>query len=268
MVNRYKILITGRTGYISNALRQSLSQNHDITCIGRSDLLLTNKREVDSWFKGKKFDIVIHTAINGGHRLKAEEDNILSDNIKMFFNLLYHKDKYKKFISFGSFAENNLYGGLYGLSKNIISQYIEKEDTFYNLKICGVFDHNEKITRFIKANTLKYIAKMPQIIFNDKYMDFIYMQDLLTIVNYYINNNNLPKIIDCVYTTKFTLSDISNIINKLNDYRVDIQIENKHIDTPYIGNGDTLNNLKLNLVGLTQGIKNTYNILNVNSSII
>ena len=268
MVSRYKILITGRTGYISNALTHFLSQNHDITCIGRSDLILTNKQKVDSWFKDKEFDIVIHTAINGGHRLKAEDDSILSDNIKMFFNLLYHKNKYKKFISFGSIAENNLHSSLYGLSKNIISQYIQKEDTFYNLKICGVFDYNEKITRFIKANTLKYITKMSQIIYNDKYMDFIYMQDLLSIVNYYINNDNLPKNIDCVYTKKIMLSDISNIINNLNIHKVNIEIENKHIDNPYIGDGNILNSLKLNLIGLTQGIKNTYNILNKNSGII
>ena len=265
MVNKQKILITSKTGYISNALVQSLSKKHNITCIGRSDFLLTNKQEVNKWFKDKTFDVVIHTAINGGCRLKAEEDNVLSDNLKMFFNLLEHKDKYKKLISFGSIAENNLHDSLYGLSKHIISQYIQQEDLFYNLKIGGVFDYNEKITRFIKSNIQRYILKKPQIIINNKYMDFIYMKDLLTIVDCYIANNNLPKVIDCVYTKKYMLSDISNIINNLSHYKTNIHIENKCIESPYMGNGSILNNLKLNLIGIHQGIEYTYFTLNNNN---
>lgn len=253
-----RVLITSRSGYISRALVQELSKDHHITIVGRADLNLTNSDEVDRWFENKLFDIVIHTAINGGSRLAVEDDKVLSDNLKMFFNLLKHKSKYNKFLSFGSIAENNLHDSLYGLSKNIISRYIEDEPNFYNLKICGVFDSNENDTRFIKSNINRYIKVEPQIIHKDKYMDFIFMDDLLTIVKQYIHEDRLPKIVDCVYTDKVLLSEISTIINSLDNYKVEVCIENKDKSLSYVGNGSVLEDLQLNLIGLEKGIQNTY----------
>lgn len=253
-----RILITGRSGYVSKALIQSLSAEHTITCVGRADLDLTDTVQVDKWFDNRQFDIVLHTAINGGSRLVKETDNILSDNLKMFFNLLKNKDKFVKFISFGSIAENNPYSSLYGLSKNIISRYISEEPNFYNLKICGVFDSEENDTRFIKGNIIRYITKCSQIIHQDKYMDFIYMDDLVTLVKHYMQEDNLPKVIDCVYSDKVLLSEISNIINSLDTYKVDVRVENLNKSLSYVGNGTTLEYLKLELVGLEKGIQNTY----------
>lgn len=253
-----RVLITSRSGYISRALVQELSKDHHITIVGRADLNLTDSEEVDRWFENKLFDIVIHTAINGGSRLAVEDDKVLSDNLKMFFNLLKHKSKYNKFLSFGSMAENNLHGSLYGLSKNIISRYIEEESNFYNLKICGVFNSNENDTRFIKSNILRYISKVPQVIHQDKYMDFIYMDDLLSIVRQYIVNDQMPKTVDCVYSEKILLSEISDIINRLDNYRVDISINNLDMSLSYVGNSSVLDDMNLKLVGLEKGIQNTY----------
>ena len=253
-----KVLITSRSGYISKVLVRSLSTEHNITVIGRADLDLTDSFEVDKWFENKLFDVVIHTAINGGSRLVKEDDKVLSDNLKMYFNLLKHKAKYNKFISFGSIAENSLHSSLYGLSKNIISRYIGDEPNFYNLKICGVFDSNENDTRFIKSNILRYISKVPQVIHQDKYMDFIYMDDLLSVVNEYIKQDRMPKIIDCVYSKKILLSEISSIINSLDTHKVAVQIDNTGKVMSYVGNGSVLEDLNLNLLGLEKGIQNTY----------
>jgi UDP-glucose 4-epimerase len=249
------ILITGKTGYLSKALVQFLSTDHNITCIGRQDLLLTDKAAVNKWFEGKHFDIVLHTAITGGNRLIPETDNILSDNIKMFFNLLYQKDKYNKFISFGSIAEYDLYSSVYGLSKNIIAQYIKDEPKFYNLRICGLFDHNDIDTRFIKNNINNYRLYRDQVIYKDKYMDFIYMEDLLSIVRFYIDNTNPPKLTDCVYKEKYWLSEIAVMINKLDIHKVRIQINDTVKCTPYIG---TECKLPITFLGLQEGIKRTY----------
>ena len=249
------ILITGKTGYLSKALIKFLSNDHNITSIGRQDLLLTDKVAVNEWFKGKHFDIVIHTAITGGNRLIPETDSVLSDNLKMFFNLLYQKDKYNKFISFGSMAEHDLYSSVYGLSKNIIARYIEDECKFYNLRICGLFDHNDIDTRFIKHNINNYKLYKDQVIYKDKYMDFIYMEDLLSIVRFYIESTNPPKHTDCVYKEKYWLSEISGMINKLDMHKVRIQINDTSKCTPYIG---TECNLPITFLGLQEGIKRTY----------
>ena len=255
------ILITGRNGYLSKTLSESLSNDYNITCIGRKDLNIADKNSVDVWFKDKYFDIVLHTAILGGNRLEPETDQILSDNLKMFFNLLKQKSKYNKFISFGSIAEHDLHNNLYALSKNIIGKYIEDEPNFYNLRICGLFDFNDINTRFIKNNIINYIQKKDIIIHNNKYMDFIYMKDLIEIIKFYINENNPPKLIDCVYDKKYSLFEVANLINNLNDYKCKINLENNYNTKDYIGQGKVLKNIKLKLIGLEEGIKETYKLL-------
>jgi hypothetical protein len=68
----------------------------------------------------------------------------------------------------------------------------------------------------------------------------------------------LGKVIDCVYPNKVLLSDISNLINSLDNHKVDIRVENLSKSLSYVGNGTTLEDLKLELVGLEKGIQNTY----------
>ena len=85
------ILITGKSGYLSQALIRFFSNDHTVTCIGREDLILTDRVAVSKWFEGKYFDVVLHTAITGGNRMIQEKDDILFTNIKMFFNLLEQK---------------------------------------------------------------------------------------------------------------------------------------------------------------------------------
>ena len=250
-----KILITGKTGYLSKALVNFFSSDYIITCIGREDLKLADRTAVSKLFEGKYFDVVLHTAITGGNRMIQEKNSILSTNLQLFFNLLEQKNNYGKFINFGSIAEHNLYASLYGLSKNIIARYIQEESNFYNLRICGLFDQNDLDTRFIKSNINNYLTGRDQIIYSDKYMDFIYMEDLLSIVKFYIESNNIPKTTDCVYSKKYLLSNIANMINNLNDYKVPIDIRNKTESVSYIGTKCTL---PIAFLGLQEGIKRTY----------
>jgi len=96
------------------------------------------------------------------------------------------------------------------------------------------------------------------IIHQDKFMDFFYMEDLIYLVDYYINNDNLPKNIDCTYLNSFCLSDIVNKINNLSDYKCDISILKENYDKDYIGK---FTNLGIKLIGIDDGIKIVYNKL-------
>ena len=251
-----KILITGKNGYIGKSLHSYLHSKHDITIVGRQDFDLTDSFETIKFFSDKFFDIVIHTAVVGGHRGKQEDSSILDQNLKMYYNLLDVNHRYTKFIHFGSGAEF-LHFTPYGLSKLIINQSMRDKPNFYNLRIFGVFDENELDTRFIKANIKRYINKEAIQIFEDKMMDFIYMKDLITLVEHYINNDDLPKEIDCMYPgNKSYLYGIAEIINKLGDYEVPI-LSGKNASS-YVG---YYHPLKLDFIGLEQGIKETYNKL-------
>tara|TARA_Y100000004_G_scaffold180601_1_gene225410 strand:- start:222 stop:998 length:777 start_codon:yes stop_codon:yes gene_type:complete len=249
-----KILITGGNGYIAKSLASKLNNTISIT---RKDFDLTDREATNNWFNGKYFDIVIHTAVVGGSRLKKDNGDIFYQNIQMFYNLLNNKHNFNKFIHFGSGAELNMPTDPYGLSKNIISKIIDSEPNFYNIRIFGVFDKNELNTRFIKNSIKRYINKQSIEIHQDKLMDFFYMEDLVKLVKYYIKHNkSLPKNVDCIYDAciKDYLSDIANIINSLSNYKVKINIgEGKGKN--YVGSN---NPLDVEWIGLEQGIKKTY----------
>jgi GDP-L-fucose synthase len=177
----------------------------------------------------------------------------------MYYNLLNCKNRFGKLIHFGSGAETITPETPYGLSKKVIANSISEIDNFYNIRIFGVFDEDELDTRFIKGNIKRYINKEPMIIHHDKFMDFFYMKDLISLVDYYIVNDNLPKQIDCSYNKLYTLSDIANIINSLDDYKVDIKIEKEGMSSSYCG----VTNMLVDFVGLEQGIKEVYNKLKI-----
>jgi GDP-L-fucose synthase len=260
--NKSKILITGGNGYISKSLFNNLKTKYQITLVTRDDFDLSDSRAVAEWFSNKKYDVVIHAAAVGGSRLLDEDNQIIDQNLQMYYNLLANKSCFNKFISFGSGAEVYAKSTPYGLSKHIIRKSILNKDNFYNLRIYAVFDENELDTRFIKANINRYIKKENIIIHQDKYMSFIYMQDLIKIVDYYITNDELEKEINCCYKNVYTLNEIADIINSLDSHKVDIIKHKVGLGLGYWGNDTFIPNLGYE--GLKIGIKNVYKKLKTN----
>jgi GDP-L-fucose synthase len=252
-----KILITGANGYIGKSLYSALKDKHEITTLTRDKCDLTNSDKVNFYFLNTWFDIVIHCAAMGATNPRNTDWNIADNNLVMYYNLLQNQNHFKKLINLGSGAEIYLSETPYGLSKKIIANSILDKNSFYNLRIFGVFNENELDTRFIKANIKRYINKEPMLIHQNRYMDFIYMFDLIKIVEYYINNEG-PKEIDCKYNDLYSLENITNIINNLDDYKVEIKTIKNYWGEMYSG---IFHNLSLNFIGLEQGIKEVYNKL-------
>ena len=88
-------------------------------------------------------------------------------------------------------------------------------------------------------------------------MDFFYMKDLVSLVNYYIQNKNLPKEIDCSYSEYHSLFNIANMINNLDTHKVHIIFNQNEMGKKYCGDS----NILLNYIGLEEGIKQVYNKL-------
>jgi len=251
-----KILITGGNGYIAKSLYSALHTKYDITVVTRQDFDLSCWISTHKFFHDKSFDVVIHTATSGGSRLKEETDIVIRENLLMYRNLLDHQDKFTKFISFGSGAELGNPTSPYGISKQAISRHMAMIPNFLNLRIFAVFDENELDTRFIKSNIKRYINHENMIIHEDKLMDFFYMEDLISLVNYFLQKEEwVIKEIDCRYLESYKLSKIATIINKLNDYKVQIEV-GIPVGIDYIG---TYKGLPIKIIGLEKGIVNTYN---------
>jgi nucleoside-diphosphate-sugar epimerase len=253
------VLITGGNGYVAKSLYNALKEKYNITLITRKNFDLTDSFETLKFFSNKYFDIVIHTAAVGGSRLKPENSSTMDQNLQMYYNLLSCKNKYNKFIYFGSGAEIYNPESPYGLSKRVIAKSTSEIENFYNIRIFGVFDENELDTRFIKTCIRKYINKEPMLV-QDKKMSFFYMQDLITLVDHHIQtpSSSLLKESNCAYLNSTSLIDIANIINELDDYKVPIYIDTQvgkdyesKYNAPYL----------LKYIGLNQGIIKTYNKL-------
>jgi len=255
-----KILITGGNGYIAKSIANSLWEKYHIISPGREELDLLDSKSVDTFFEGKYFDVVIHTATVGGSRLKEEDETVSFYNLIMFYNLIRKKEQFNKLISFGSGAEFKTDYTPYGFSKKIINKLIHKHDNFYNLRIYAVFDQNELETRFIKASIKNVLQNAPIKIHQDKLMDFIYMPDLISIVEYYLTGKDLPKEVDCIYNDTVSLSKIAQQINNLSTNKVPINIEDPLPGQNYIG---TYSEVPIAFIGLEQGIKNVYTKLKV-----
>jgi 23S rRNA U2552 (ribose-2'-O)-methylase RlmE/FtsJ len=86
------------------------------------------------------------------------------------------------------------------------------------------------------------------------------MQDLIKVVEYYINEQEPPKEFDCVYNRIHRLSFIANIINNLDKHKVDVVISESQEATPYTSNYRNVE-LPIEFLGLVEGIENTYNKL-------
>jgi GDP-L-fucose synthase len=256
-----RILITGASGYVGRTLRITLGGKHSIIGIDRSIVDLTDAVAVKKFFSNSHyFDVVIHCAVAGATNPREANWNIMDENLSMYYNLLANRLRFDKLIHFGSGAETYLPSEPYGYSKKVIAKSILNQNNFYNLKIFGVFDENELDTRFIKANIKRYINKEPIQIHQDRVMDFFYMQDLVKVVDYYINEKNPPKEFDCVYNRIRRLDFIAKVINNLDKHEVDITVSVAQEGTPYTSNYRNIE-LPIEFVGLVQGIENTYNKL-------
>jgi GDP-L-fucose synthase len=255
-----KILITGGSGYIAKSIHSILYSKYDITLITRADLDLTDREKVKHYLSNKYFDFIIHSAVTGGHRLFLDNPKVAIDNLLMYDNLMRCRDKFNKLIYFGSGAEDQAENP-YGFSKYIINQLMKLDSKSINVKMYAVFDENELPTRFIKSNILRYINKENLIIHQDKKMDFFYMKDLISLVEWLINlqHEEFPiSNINCSYLEKYTLLQITEIINSLDVYKVRVEIKNKDVGKEYC---NTHPIMPFELVGLEQGIKETYNKL-------
>ena len=251
------VLITGANGYIAKSLIESLSSEHSIICLSRAEADLASLVELNKFFdKHPIFDAVIHTAITGGRRTKSEDSETIDQNIKMYYNLLENRNSFCRFISFGSGAELLALNTPYGISKRLIAESMKDKDKFTNIRIFGCFDHNEADNRFIKGNIIRYINKEPIQIYENKQMDFFFMEDLVSVVKYCLAQENPPKEINCSYKEKYSLYQIAEIINKLGNHNVLISSNNSS-GKDYIGEF----NLPVPYIGLEKGIYSVYNKL-------
>ena len=276
-----KILITGGSGFVGRNLIKALNKDYDVYSPSSSELDLTNAQQVTTYLQNKYFDVVIHCAIRGGRRLQPDTAVDMYENLSMYFHLMDNRDRFGKFFNFASGAEFDRRKGIrptsknkrlerswpidyYGMSKNIISRLLKTDKQSYNFRIYGVFGTDEDDSRFIKSSLLKIKQNLPIEIHQDKLMDFIYIDDLISIIKYYLSNPEYPldSEVELVYSQKYTLSRLATLIKEITESQVSININSEIKGGSYIGSGIGVDDIVMfNVEGLKAGIKKVWNEL-------
>lgn len=254
-----KILITGGTGFIAKNLFEQLKDEYNISSHGSKELNLLDSPKVFNYIKRNKFDVVIHTATYDAVARGSTKDptKVLENNLKMFFNIARCKEYFGKMIYFGSGAEFGRENWIpkmkedyfnqyvpqdqYGLSKYIMTKYTALCSNIYNLRLFGVFGkYDDWRTRFI-PNACCYTAMdLPVKINQNKYCDFLYIDDLVKIVKWFIDNNLKKKVYNVCTGKVIDFKTIAKKIVEISGKKLEIKIKKRGLGKEYSGDNTLL----------------------------
>ena len=258
------VLITGGNGTIGKFLKETLSYN--IFAPSRNELDLASADAVSKYFDENKIDTVIHCALTGRNDLFSKDPAFTTDSLWMFRNLWNNRHKFNKLINLGTAYEldleqnneniieteflNHLPSTSYGYAKNIITRIIHETDKFYNLRLFGVFHEHEADNRFFKK---LYLNKGIEIN-NDIYLDYIYLGDVVPVINEIIENKVIYKDINMVYSHKFKLSELANVFCIINNIDPTNVVISGSKGNNLTGNSSRLEALNLRMLGLRRAL--------------
>jgi nucleoside-diphosphate-sugar epimerase len=195
-----RVCVLGANGFIGKNL---IGCNKTWTGVTRNDLDLTDQNAVTNYFKCHTYDVVIHCAVIGGSRLKKDEGDVIWKNILMFENVVRVFKGKLIYFSSGAALRGNPPTDPYGLSKWIIDRRIETTPNTHSLRIWGCYGPGELPTRFSAICKREGHVVIDQ----DKYFDFIDIEDVMKIVHEYVTSKwVMPKTCNLVYPEKLLLS--------------------------------------------------------------
>ncbi len=256
------IFITGSNGFIGSHLKEYLRKKYKYYKLftpSSKELDLTDGAKVDNYISENKIDTIIHLANRGGDRNSSDMKNITEYNLRIFFNIVKHEKNIQKIISFGSGAEYGKHKPIieakeedylieqpldeYGLYKSITSKYIEKSENIVQLRVFGVYGKYEDYRfRFISNAIVKNILKLPIVINKNVFFDYIYINDLVRMVDWFIHNEPKKKIYNTTRGQKVDLLTLANLINETDNFQSEIIVLNEGLNNEYTSNNNKILN--------------------------
>lgn len=275
--SKIKILITGGSGFIGRNLKEYLQDNYQIFAPTHQELDLLDSARVRDYVKKNTIDIIIHSAVVGERKNDIGSKSNFKTNLRMFFNIVRCKDLVAKIINFGSGAEYDKSRALvnvkeedfekripiddYGFYKYVCSKYILNSEKITTLRLFGVYGkHENYLFKFISNVIVKNLLKMPIEIGQNVYFDYLYIDDLVKIVGYFIEHDAKFRDYNVVSGEVVDLIEIVKIINKISDYKSRIIIKNKGLNLEYTADNSRLRRVIPNLMitPIDEGIRKLY----------
>jgi len=249
-----KILITGGSGFIGRNLVEKFKDKHSIFYPTHTELDLLECVNVSKYISEHNIDVVIHCANKGNYGNTFF--GYSNDNVRMFRNITKSSSKVDKIIFLGSGAEygkeRNLknvkesdFGKVipkdnYGFEKFLCSRTIERlSDNIINLRLFGVYGKDEK-RRFISTSIKKNLEYRSIIIKQNVYFDYLYVDDLVRIIDWFLNNQSVFKFYNCTSGKSIDLISLANIINEVSGKPSELDILEPGFGYEYSGDNTRL----------------------------
>lgn len=284
-----KILITGGGGFIARNLFEQLNNEYTVLSLNSKELNLLDSLKVSDYIKNKHFDVIIHTATYDAAPKHTTKDpsKVLEYNLRMFFNIARCKDHFDKMIYFGSGAEFGRENWIpkmkedyfdqhvpvdqYGFSKYIMTKYTQLSSNIYNLRLFGVFGkYDDWRTRFIPNACCHAVQDLPVRINQNVFFDFLYIDDLVKIVKWFIQNKPKKNAYNVCTGKVNDFVTLAEKIIKISGKRLEINIKTECLGKEYSGDNSLL--LKelngFEFIPIDESIKALYDWYESNKNII
>ena len=198
------VFITGANGFVGKNVSEQLKNKYHLLTPLRKELDLLDEKQVDKYFKKNSIDVVVHCAVVGGSIKEQEVSSALSDNLKIFLNLIKNKKRFNRMIQLGSGAEYDKNRSLikvketdfgksipqddYSLYKYTASKIIENWNNVICLRIFGLLGKYDYHLRFISNSICRNLLGLPIFINQNRYFDYMYIDDFVKIIDYFISH--------------------------------------------------------------------------------
>lgn len=270
------LLLTGSSGFIGKNLKIALGSEYNLLTPTHSELDLTDAASVKSYFENNNIDFIIHCASVGGARGVEDEKTTVEKNLSMVNNLIKFKNENTRIILFGSGAmydkSKNLHKvkeaeigkvipkDLYGLSKLKIAELTKNRDDITCLNIFACYGYGEKSSRFPSYAIEKALNNEPIIINQNVVFDYLFVEDMVKIVKYFIKNTPCDKIINITPTESISLVEIAELVNLMSENPAGFRLKSNEMNNEYTGdNALLLKNYKdFKFTSMKDGLKKLY----------
>jgi len=258
MNDRKVILLTGGTGFIGKNLVEScLSIKYRILAPTHKELDLLDAEAVRAYIAATKPDSVIHSACKPGHRNAKDPSGLFYSNTRMFFNLAANSGSFRKMIVLGSGAIYDMrhyqpkmreeYFGAnipaddHGFSRYVCGKYMENAPNIVDLRIFGVFGKYEDYgIRFISNMICKALYDLPLTIKQNRKMDYVLVDDLVPVLEHFLNNDAAHKAYNVTPDRSIELIDIARQVLRIAGKDLPIKTAQPGFGPEYSGDNSRL----------------------------
>lgn len=280
-----KILVTGASGFIGKNLVEYLAERYELLTPKRAELDLVDELSVATYLIKNTVDVVIHTAGKPGHRNAVDTTGIFYADTRMYFNLMRNRDYFGKLIITGSGAvydikkdnkkikeeewKKNIPTDEHGFFRYVTAHHIETSPEVIDLRLFGVFGKYEDYAiRFISNAICKSLFDMPITIRQDRKFDYLYINDLFNIVEYFIIHDAQHREYNVTPEKSITLKDLAGHILSVAQKNLPILIAQEGMGLEYSGDNNRLKQemLNLNFTAVDEAILQLYKWYRLNKS--